>query len=116
MPRDWLSRIDDILEAILRIERYTAGITFEEFELDRKTVDAVVYNFAVIGEAATAIPADVQTKYPQIAWREMRLVRNIVIHAYFGVSLPIIWETLQRDLPALRQHLEALLASERDSA
>ncbi len=105
-------RVADILESIARIRRYTAGMTFETFSVDAKTVDAVIRNFEIIGEAAGYIPEDVQSRYPDVAWLEMRGMRNIMIHEYFGISLPIIWHTIQNDLEPLASGLRRLLEPE----
>ncbi len=107
--RNWQMRVEDILESIARIRRYTAGMTFDGFSVDAKTVDAVIRNFEIIGEAAGYIPEDVQSRYPDLAWLEMRGMRNIMIHEYFGISLPIIWHTIQNDLEPLAAGLRKLL-------
>ncbi len=108
-PRSWKSRIEDILQAAARIRRYTYGMSFETFGADEKTVDAVVRNLTVVGEAANHIPSEVQEHHPEIPWAQMRGIRNVLMHEYFGVSLPIIWKTIQQDLPALVPTLEAIL-------
>lgn len=92
-PRSWILRIEDILEAIAKIEQYTEGITFETFTTDDRTIDAVIRNLEIIGEAARHLPNEVADRYPQVPWNDMRGMRNILIHEYFGVSLPIIWHT-----------------------
>ena len=81
MPvRDWKFRISDILEAIQDIVDITRGIDFETFRLDKKSLKAVLYNLAVIGEAARMLPREVTARYPDIPWREMGDMRNVVIH------------------------------------
>ena len=112
MPeRDWRLRIDDIAVAIDKIERYTVNMTLADFQADERTVDAVLRNFEVIGEAAGNVPEHVTKANPDIPWAKMRALRNVVAHAYFGVNLPIIWETIVRRLPELRAALEALKPS-----
>lgn len=106
---DWRLRLEDILEAIAKIERYTAGMTFENFGADEKTVDAVLRNLEVIGEAARHVPENVRQEFLDIPWDKMRGIRNVVIHEYFGVSLPIIWQTIKHDLPPLVAPLRNLL-------
>ena len=111
MPsREWSLRAEDILEAIAKIERYTAGMTFESFKADTKTADAVIRNLEVIGEAARNIPDEVCQRFPEIPWDKMRGIRNILAHEYFGVSLPIIWQTIKADLPPLVPLLRDILA------
>ncbi len=114
MPhRDWRLFIDDIIESVLRIERYCRGATYESFAGDQKTVDAVVRNITVIGEAARNVPGEVVARHPEIPWNEMREMRNVVTHGYFGVSTQIVWETVQNDLPSLVELMKALLDAER---
>ena len=98
MPsRDPLLRIQDILDAIAKIRRYTQGMTLEIFGNDEKTVDAVVRNFIIIGEAASQISQDLRDRYPNVPWSVMRDMRNVLTHVYFGVSLPIIWQTIEEN-------------------
>lgn len=101
--------LQDILEAIKRIDEYLDKLTFEEFSKDNKTADAVIRNFAVIGEAAKHIPASVKRKHPEVAWKRMAGMRDKVIHEYFGVDLKILWDTSKIDLPASKPVLKRLL-------
>jgi len=113
MPRrDWKLRIKDILESIAKIQRYTEGMTFESFVADEMRIDAVVRNITIIGEAAGRVPPEVQRRYPQIPWYEMRGIRNVVVHEYFGVSLSILWQTVKQNLPPLVTMLKAVLEEE----
>ncbi len=74
---DWRVRIDDIIEAVEKIDRYLAGLTIQSFVADERTVDAVLRNFEIVGEAARYVPADVQARFPAIPWPRMRAMRNI---------------------------------------
>jgi hypothetical protein len=74
MPRErrlWQFRLNDILEAIGRIEGYVAGMTFEQFAADRKTLDAVERNFIAIGEAARGVPDEIEVRYPDVPWGDV---------------------------------------------
>ncbi len=113
LSREWRLRVEDILEAISRIQQYTAALTSETFAANNLVVDAVVRNFTVIGEAARAIPPDIETRYAGIAWAKMRGMRNVVVHGYFAVDSDILWVTLQHDLPPLVPQLNAILEQER---
>ncbi len=113
MPhRDWSVRIDDILEACRRIVEYVSGMDEQTFADDQRTVDAVVRNLAVIGEAAKHLPEDFITMNPGVPWAEMRGIRNVVVHEYFGISIPIIWKTVQDDIPPLIPLLQKILVSQ----
>lgn len=113
-PEVWRLRIQDIIDSIDRIEVYLSGISHEWFTEDQRTRDAVVWNIAVICEAARLIPVEIQVNHQAIPWAKMRGMRNIVMHEYFGIDESIIWETATRDLPTLRAQLEKLVLSERD--
>jgi len=109
--RDWRLRVADILAAIERIGRYTAGLDRASFERDERTAEAVCFALVVIGEAASHVPDEVQATAPQVPWRKMKAMRNIAAHEYFGLDLATVWETATVDVPALKPFLEALLAA-----
>lgn len=113
-PRNWELRIPDILSAINAIQQYTTGMHFADFVSDRKTVDAVVRNLIVIGEAAGQVPEDVVAEHPEIPWSDMRDMRNIIVHEYFGVSDKIVWKTISKNLSPLIPKLLSLLAGSAD--
>jgi uncharacterized protein with HEPN domain len=98
-----------MLQSIEHITAYTQDITQSEFEADQKTIDAVLRNLEIIGEAARHVPENITTKSPDMPWDEMRAMRNIVIHEYFGVNLNIIWHTTQVNLPSIVDKLKELL-------
>jgi uncharacterized protein with HEPN domain len=108
-PREWSFRVRDILQSIESIEEYVRGMTYELFAGDRKTKDAVIRNLAIIGEAANHIPAEVRARSPAVPWDEMRRLRNVVVHVYFGVDFSDVWQTIQKDLPPLKAQLNELL-------
>jgi uncharacterized protein with HEPN domain len=105
MPRDYRAYLDDILEAAAKIGDYTVGLSLESFSDDSKTVDAVVRNLEVIGEAVKRIPDDVRLKYPAVDWKRIAGLRDILIHDYFGIDLEIIWDILQNKLPILKEQI-----------
>ena len=108
MPhRDWRERLSDIQEAIEKIQRYTEGLSFHQFTKDSMLVDAVIRNLTIIGEATSHIPDEIQSKADDLPWSEMRGMRNIVVHEYFGVSLRVLWDTIQHDLPPLVESLKS---------
>jgi uncharacterized protein with HEPN domain len=111
-PRDWKLRVEDISLAIERIQRYTVGLTLEAFRTDDLRIDAVIRCLGIIGEAARHVPDDVQEKYPDVPWSEMRGIRNVVMHEYFGVVLEVVWQTIQEDLPPLVPRLTEILDQE----
>jgi uncharacterized protein len=104
--------IKDILEAIIKIEQYTNGVKLEVFVRDNKTIDAVVRNISVIGEAVNYISVEIKSKYTQIPWREIADMRNKTIHEYFGIDLDILWKTVKEDLPTFKEQLIEILKIE----
>jgi uncharacterized protein with HEPN domain len=84
-------------------------MSYEAFLGNRLVIDAVVRNLEVIGEAARHIPDDVQTRFPDVPWVEMKGMRNILIHEYFGVSLEIVWKTVRENLPPVEPMLRKVL-------
>ncbi|TJY42458.1 DUF86 domain-containing protein [Cohnella pontilimi] len=105
MSRRYVMYLTDILESINRIETYTEGIDFDSFCCNRMMFDAVIRNLEVIGEAARSMPEEVKAKYPEIPWRQMIGLRNILIHEYFGVDESIIWEIIKKDLKETKQYI-----------
>lgn len=88
--RNYKLFLEDILEAIEKIEKYISNMDFEIFKKDDKTVDAVIRNMEIIGEAARNIPDNIKSKYTEVPWREIIDFRNRITHGYFGISLSII--------------------------
>lgn len=114
MPsRDWRIRIDDMIDAAERIVRYCMDLDFESFAADEITVDAVVRRIAVIGEAARHVPEEIAARHPEIAWRELRGMRNVVIHDYPSADEDLLWDTVRRDIPLLLDQLQNLVAAEK---
>ncbi len=115
MPsRNWRVRIEDVLQAISKIEQYIAGMTFETFCTDDRTVDAVVRNLEIIGEASRNVPPPIRRRYPRLPWQKMVGIRNVLIHEYSGVSLPVVWSTVTEDLPPIVPLLRGILEGEQD--
>ncbi len=102
----------DLLKAMTRIAEYISGYDYARFRQDYKTVDAVIRNFEIIGEASRSIPAEIKLKYPEVPWAEMYLLRNKVIHEYFGVDHEIIWDVASNHLPENRLQIERIIAIE----
>jgi uncharacterized protein with HEPN domain len=96
-------------EASEKILKYTKGLSFEEFLTDDKTIDAVVRNFEIIGEASLRIDEDFRLENPQIEWKKLRGFRNRIVHDYFGIDYEIVWSILSEDLEELIFELEQLL-------
>jgi uncharacterized protein with HEPN domain len=100
--RDVRLFLNDILEAIRKIERYMAGLSFESFVQNDLVVDAVVRNLEIIGEAAKNVSPEMRARYSDIEWKKIAGFRDIVIHAYFDVDLTIVWTITTERLPDLK--------------
>jgi len=99
---------DDILMAIDRIFEYTQNYDFIKFKRDYKTVDAVIRNFEIIGEAAKNISDEIKYKYSEVPWNEMYSLRNRISHAYFGIDYEIIWDIIVNYLPENKQQIQKI--------
>jgi uncharacterized protein with HEPN domain len=100
--------LEDILESIRRIFDYTNNMTYESFLADNKTIDAVIRNFEIIGEATAKLSDEFKEKHEHINWHRLRGMRNRIAHDYRNVNIPIIWETIQNDLEELLIQIKKL--------
>ena len=101
--------LEDILEAVEKIQRYIKGLAYDTFVKNDMAVDAVIRNLEIIGEAAKNLPEDVKGRYPDIPWKRMIGLRNIAVHEYFGVDLSIIWEVITKNLPETKAKIVEVL-------
>jgi len=99
--KEALDYLDDIIEAAEKIEHFTEGMDYAAFTSDEKTVDAVLRNFEVIGEAAKNIPDKIYREYSDVPWSEMAGMRDKLIHGYATIELRIVWTTVQEEIPTL---------------
>jgi len=104
--------LQDILEAVRRIKRYTEGVTYEGFLADIKTQDAVVRNLEIIGEAVKGLSAAMRKIHSEVPWKSMAGVRDRLIHHYFGVNLDIVWDIVITELSTLGSQIDLILRQE----
>jgi uncharacterized protein with HEPN domain len=103
--------LDDILEAARAIRRFTGGVSREEFKSNEEKYEAVNRKFEIIGEAAHRLSPEARNLFPEIPWKLVTAMRNILIHDYDDVDLDVVWDTIQRDVPPLIARVEIYLAA-----
>lgn len=106
--RDYKLYLDDILEAAKRIEKYTKGLTLEKLKKDTLILDGVVRNLEIIGEAAKNIPNQIRKKYPEIEWKKIAGLRDILAHEYFGIDLEVVWDIIENKVPILKKQISRI--------
>lgn len=107
--RDTLLLLEDMLQSAKKIKRYVIDHDFESFLSDEKTMDAVVRNFEIIGEAANRVNPDFKVNNPEIEWSRIRGFRNRIVHEYFGIDYEIIWQIIEDYLDELIEWLETII-------
>ncbi len=100
--------LKDIIGSAHKIIGYTENLSFDEFTKDNKTIDAVIRNFEIIGEAANRLPEDFKHAHTNIDWQRIRGFRNRIVHDYFGIDYSIVWEIKELFLPNLISTLKLL--------
>ena len=103
--------VADILDAAKAARRFTSGVSREDFKSNEEKYEAVNRKFEIMGEAARRLSPEALKTFPEIPWKLITAMRNILIHDYDDVDLDIVWDTVQRDLPPLITRLEAYLAA-----
>jgi uncharacterized protein with HEPN domain len=111
--REFILYLEDMLQSMERIEEYLGALDFQKFKMNYLVVDAIVRNFEIIGEASKNIPSDIQEKYPEIPWRKMVGLRNLIAHEYFGIDYEMIWEIAKNSLPKNKTDLSKIIKKEK---
>ena len=101
--------VGDMVSSLFRISKYIEGMPREAFLSDQKTIDAVVRNLEILGEAAARLSLDARRQGSSVEWSQIIGLRNRIVHEYFGVDKEIVWEIISRDLPQLSESLDRLL-------
>ena len=105
--------LEDIIGSANKILAYTEGFSYEQFLADDKTIDAVIRNFEIIGEAANRLPEEIRDQYPNIDWHRIRGFRNRIVHDYMGIDYTIVWSIKENFLqPTIAQIIKILPSAE----
>ena len=113
VKREFILYLEDMLQSMNRIEEYLGELDFRKFKMNYLVVDAIIRNFEIIGEASKNIPSDIHEKYPEIPWRKMYGLRNLIAHEYFGIDYEMIWEIAKNNLPKNRDDLAIIIEKEK---
>ena len=110
MSKDFLVYLEDILDAMEKAEMFIAGLTYEQFETDLKTNFAVVRAIEIIGEATKRLPMTIRDQYPNLPWKDLAGMRDVIIHGYDNVNLRIVWDVVKQDIPRIKPQIEQILS------
>ena len=113
--RDPILYLEDMQLFMERVQEYIEGLDFQHFKWDYKTVDAVIRNFEIIGEASKNLPRQLKDKYSNIPWEEMYRLRNRISHEYFGIDYEILWDIASNHLPQNYADILRVIEVERQS-
>lgn len=101
--------LEDMLTTAEKIVSYTEGISPDTIYTHQETVEAILYNLLVLGEAAKGVPLEIRDAYPEIPWRSMTGMRDKIIHQYWGVNQILVWKAVTEEIPPLIPVLQAIL-------
>ena len=104
--------LEDIIESCQRVRKYSTGLSFEQFSTDERTIDAVVRNLEIIGEAVKNLPAELTDAQPEINWKNIARFRDIVVHHYFKIDMDVVWDIVLNKIVALEEAVSYLSSLE----
>ena len=115
MSRDYRLFLEDIMECGARVHSYSANLDFDGFVSNRMAYDAILRNLELIGEAAKNVPPEVRARYPELDWRGIAGLRDVMAHEYYGLENETLWDIVQREVPPLVEQIKRILREESGS-
>jgi uncharacterized protein with HEPN domain len=115
MSRDYRLFLEDIMECGARVQSYSANLDFDGFVSNRMAYDAILRNLELIGEAAKNVPPEVRARYPELDWRGIAGLRDVMAHEYYGLENETLWDIVQREVPPLVEQIKRILREESGS-
>ncbi len=112
MSRDVRLYLDDIIESATRILEYSGRMDFQDFLANRMAYDAILRNLEIIGEAAKNVPSEIRERYPEIEWRKIAGLRDVMAHTYYALEDETLWSIVQDQVPELREQVRRILERE----
>ena len=109
MRREFEDYLRDIVDAMGKAQQFVKNLSYKEFKEDDKTVFAVVRALEIVGEATKNIPNDIRNDHPQIPWKDMAGMRDVLIHDYFGADVETVWLTVTEKIPQVKPMIEKIL-------
>ena len=109
MRRDFRVYLEDILEAAAAAREFVTGMDKDDLGRDRRTRDAVVRNLEIVGEAVKRLPQQTKRDHPEVEWKKIAGLRDILVHDYFGIDMDIVWDVVQNKLPVLTEQIQRIL-------
>ena len=109
MSRSQEQYLLDILKAMDDALGFVEGVAFDDLEEDQRTQYALQRAFEIIGEATKHVDDSIRERYPDVPWRKMAGMRDMIIHKYFAVNLEVVWETVHEDIPLARKQVQEIL-------
>ena len=109
MKKDDLVYLKHIWDAISQIEKYVKGVKYENFIVNHLIQDGVIRQIEIIGEATKRLSKDIRKQYSKIPWKDIAGMRDKLIHDYFGVDVDAVWDTVQKDIPSLKNDVKNII-------
>lgn len=114
MSRDILLFLEDIEASCLKIAAFIEGMSLQSFKADARTFDAACRNLEIIGEAAKRVPEDVRSRHPEVEWRRIAGLRDVLAHGYFALEHEMLWSLASQRVPRLLDQIRQVIVEERD--